>query len=33
LPITLSPLGPHLTKLLQKKGEPSAKKAENYYCY
>jgi hypothetical protein len=23
LPITLSPLGPHLTKLLQKKGEPS----------
>jgi hypothetical protein len=26
LPITLSPLGPHLTKLLQKKGEPSAAK-------
>jgi hypothetical protein len=26
LPITLSPLGPHLTKLLQKKGEPSAVK-------
>jgi hypothetical protein len=22
LPITLSPLGPHLTKLLQRKGEP-----------
>jgi hypothetical protein len=31
----LSPLGPHLTKLFQKKGEPSAaraKKAEDYYC-
>jgi hypothetical protein len=26
LPITLSPLGPHLTKLLQKKGEPSVAK-------
>jgi hypothetical protein len=26
LPITLSPLGPHLTKLLQKKREPSAAK-------
>ena len=26
LPITLSPLGPHLTKLLQKKKEPSAAK-------
>jgi hypothetical protein len=26
LPITLSPLGPHLTKLLQKKAEPSAAK-------
>jgi hypothetical protein len=26
LPITLSPLGPHLTKLLQKKGELSAAK-------
>jgi hypothetical protein len=26
LPITLSPLGPHLTKLLHKKGEPSAAK-------
>jgi hypothetical protein len=26
LPITLSPLGPHLTKLLQKKGESSAAK-------
>jgi hypothetical protein len=26
LPITLSPLGPHLTKLLQKKGDPSAAK-------
>jgi hypothetical protein len=26
LPIMLSPLGPHLTKLLQKKGEPSAAK-------
>jgi hypothetical protein len=26
LPIKLSPLGPHLTKLLQKKKEPSAAK-------
>ncbi|NAV73968.1 hypothetical protein FGF91_24255 [Salmonella sp. zj-f60] len=26
LPIKLSPLGPHLTKLLQKKKEPSATK-------
>jgi hypothetical protein len=26
LPITLSPLGPHLMKLLQKKGEPSTAK-------
>jgi hypothetical protein len=26
LPITLSPMGPHLTKLLQRKGEPSAAK-------
>jgi hypothetical protein len=26
LPITLSPLGPHLTKFLQKKGELSAAK-------
>jgi hypothetical protein len=26
LPIKLSPLGPHLTKLLQKKKEPSASK-------
>jgi hypothetical protein len=39
LPITLSPLGPHLTKLLQKKGSPRQRrnllgqKAENYYCY
>jgi hypothetical protein len=39
LPIKLSPLGPHLTKLLQKEKEPSAakkpagpKKTENYSC-
>jgi hypothetical protein len=33
LPIKLSPLGPHLPKLLQKKEEPSAaKKMEDYYC-
>jgi hypothetical protein len=31
LPIKLSPLGPHLTKLFQKKGEPSV--AKNYYYY
>jgi hypothetical protein len=39
LPIKLSPLGPHLTKLLQKKKEPSTakksvgpKKMKDYYC-
>jgi hypothetical protein len=39
LPIKLSPLGPHLTKLLQKKKEPLAakksagpKKTKDYYC-
>jgi hypothetical protein len=39
LPIKLSPLGPHLTKVFQKKKEPSIakkaagpKKMKNYYC-
>jgi hypothetical protein len=40
LPNKLSPLGPELMKLLQKKKKPSAaqkpaepKKAKNYYCH
>jgi hypothetical protein len=38
LPLKLSPLGPQLMKLLQKKEEPAAikkpaKKAKDYYCY
>jgi hypothetical protein len=39
LPLKLSPLGPQLMKLIQKKEEPAAikkpaeKKAKDYYCY